>query len=195
MFTINDDRPNNPESELSEKEIVILRCLTEVKIVPDEWSRLWDLAGLNSVESILELRAEDADKLQLAVLLRRRVMVLFHFIKVRLRDGTVRPDFSHFKYGPPPRPPPEADPSQVVPFKAGRYLCTLHTPQSKNRRDDSKYWFYNATRSGCKSCVRFCVQSHGIDKNVRSNTNNYTARAFAEYNNDQVMMDFIDGLP
>ena len=81
-----------------------------------------------------------------------------------------------------------------IPFEDGTHLCKKHKPKTQSRRDDPKYWFFNAAKQGCKNCVAFCVERHGIDKNVVSETHKYTAEDFARYNEDDEMFEFLQSL-
>ena len=54
-----------------------------------------------------------------------------------------------------------------VPFDGGKHLCRAHRPKAAERNNDPKYWFFKAARQGCKACVKLCIESHGIDKEVK----------------------------
>jgi hypothetical protein len=106
-----------------------------------------------------------------------------------------------YKLFPPPLGSTDDAPSEMVPltpgdipFEGGRYLCKRHKPKSKCRRDDPKYWFFKAVTDGCQDCVAFCVDRHGIDKNVVSDNNKFTAQDFARYNKDTDMLQFLQML-
>jgi hypothetical protein len=92
---------------------------------------------------------------------------------------------------PPPPPPPIPDPEDFVPFDNGIHLCRHHKPSNTERRLDPKYWFFQAVRQGCTRCVDFCVRRHLINKNIVSNTNGYTALAYARDEGNAAMVDFI----
>ena len=98
---------------------------------------------------------------------------------------------------PTPPPPPQSTDELVtgdISFDGGIHLCKKHKPKSKNRQGDPKYWFFNAVKHGCKKCVAFCVDSHGIALDVVSDTNKYTAKDFAHHYEDTDMLDFLQSL-
>ena len=126
----------------------------------------------------------DVDGFDLTPLLRRRVKTLVQNLYNALT---------------PPSPSPlessTDDPSTgTVPFDSGKHLCSDHQPTNKRRRLDPKYWYYNSVRSSCKECVAFCIQKHGLPKDVPSDTNGYTARDFAVYDQLPDMVTFLDKL-
>ena len=82
----------------------------------------------------------------------------------------------------------------MVPFEGGKHLCKTHKPKTKSRQDDLKYWFFGAVNHSCQRCVAFCVNKHGIDINVVSDNNAYTAQDFASYNEDAEMEQFLKTL-
>ena len=82
----------------------------------------------------------------------------------------------------------------VVPFEGGKHLCKTHKPKTKSRQDVLKYWFFGAVNHSCQRCVAFCVNKHGIDINVVSDNNAYTAQDFASYNDDAAMEQFLKTL-
>ena len=87
-----------------------------------------------------------------------------------------------------------SDAKVPVPFEAGKHLCKAHKPNNLQRSNDPKYWFYEAVKHGCKTCVKFCVDRHGIDKSVASDNNGYTAICFASYSGDNDMLEFLKSL-
>ena len=84
---------------------------------------------------------------------------------------------------------------QRVPFDGGKHLCKKHKPKRTSRKDDVKYWFFNAVNHNCQDCVAFCVNKHGIDIDVVSDNKEYTAQAYAKYNKDAEMLHFLQMLP
>ena len=83
---------------------------------------------------------------------------------------------------------------QRLPFEGGKHLCKKHKPKTKSRQDDVKYWFFNAVNHSCQDCVAFCVNKHGIDIDVVSDNNEYTAQDYASYNKDAEMLQFLQML-
>ena len=83
---------------------------------------------------------------------------------------------------------------QRVPFEGGKHLCKKHKPKKKSRKDDVKYWFFNAVNHSCQDCVSFCVNKHGIDIDVVSDNKEYTAQDYAKYNKDAEMLQFLQML-
>ena len=83
---------------------------------------------------------------------------------------------------------------QRVPFDGGKHLCKKHKPKRTSRKDDVKYWFFNAVNHSCQDCVAFCVNKHGIDIDVVSDNKEYTAQAYAKYNKDAEMLHFLQML-
>ena len=84
---------------------------------------------------------------------------------------------------------------QRVPFDGGKHLCKKHKPKRPSRKDDVKYWFFNAVIHSCQDCVAFCVNKHGVDIDVVSDNKEYTAQAYAKYNKDAEMLHFLQMLP
>ena len=83
-----------------------------------------------------------------------------------------------------PPPPPQLVPSiddvpfESIPLFTGDIPFEGDKPKAKSRQDDPKYWLFNAVTDGCKDCVAFCVDRHGIDKDVVSDTNQCTAQVW-----------------
>ena len=78
-----------------------------------------------------------------------------------------------------------------VPFDAGKHLCKEHGPKNAQRKKDPKYWFFKAASDGCKACLKFCVESHGIPKDVTSDTQGYTAEDFARHAGHDDVAEFL----
>ena len=181
----------------SEKEATILRCVVDAKLSPAQWENIWELAGLENIESVLELYEEDFAQLDLTPLVLRRVQTFQSLLSERVRGVCVYADTFAGASNPPPPPPPldswmDAPPTEYVPFHGGTNLCRAHMPTNKSRRGDLKYWFFNAVIADCKFCVRFCVQRHWVDKYVTSDTCDYTAKDFAEYHGLDEMVAFLE---
>ena len=147
--------------------------------------------------------AETVDSSQRALLRKRPqhsspYLIVTKYSKYKKKTRSHRETYKLF---PPPLGSTDDAPSEMVPltpgdipFEGGRYLCKRHKPKSKCRRDDPKYWFFKAVAEGCQDCVAFCVDSHGIDKNVVSDNNKFTAQDFARYNKDTDMLQFLQML-
>ena len=181
----------------SEKEATILRCVVEAKLSPAQWEKIWEVAGLENVVSVLELYEDDFAKLDLTPLVQRRVKTFQSLLTERVRGDYVSAHTFAGAWNPPPPPPAldsmtDAPPADYVPFDGGTNLCRAHMPTSKRRRGDLKYWFFNAVIADCKDCVRFCVERHWLDKYVTSDTCQYTAEDFAAYYELDEMVDFLE---
>ena len=64
------------------------------------------------------------------------------------------------------------------------FICSCgkdHTPKSSARRQDIRYWMFQAAFQGCLPCVQQCIEVIGVDSRIQSWHENYTAMSWAQW--------------
>ena len=183
-----------PRSEVEKK---IYYCAAEANLSKAQWDLMLETMGAEKVEDLLELDYGDYASCDFAPLLHKRLLnfqaKLLHIYwrftpRSREEVDVVMMDGSDVCLAVLPHVPP-APPA----FPGTENLCQKHKP-SQNRVGLLKYWYFNAVKHGCQECVRTLVQDMGVDKDVISNTQGYTAMHFAVYFKQPEMMEFLGTL-
>ena len=212
MASIEEYKRNSfgVQKELTKLDRMILTCAADAKISTAQWDTIFEAAGLEEIKDILELEAGDFDSIKFKPLLQNRVGQFQRYLFERYWSTLVTspaestppkakaPPPAHLLLNsgapPPPKEPapcPETEPAPSP--KPTDRLCQKHEP-TKNRREDLNYWFFNAIKDGCEDCVKVLVQELGVDKDVTSDTQNYSAKQFAEWFHQPHMNDILDKL-
>ena len=189
------------QEESTETVQVILNCAVEAKLSKEQWEYLLGEVGAEKIEDVLDLYADDYERCGFKPLLQRRIEkfqsnLFDKYFNKQVgsggeEDGAARGSCDAVAAAPlAVVPPPRANPPL---FPGTQHLCRDHRP-SKNRVRKVKYWFFNAVKAGCQVCVQTLVEDMGIDTNVRSDTNKYTAMEFAVHFEQPEMCPYLQSL-
>ena len=71
------------------------------------------------------------------------------------------------------------------------FICPCgkdHTPTTVARRKEIQYWMFQAAFQGCLPCVQQCIEVLGVDPDIQSMNEGYTAMSWARWGREKEVL-------